>query len=207
MATSTFNAAEIELRRKLLLEQLAELQDEKLKSIGGLQIIDFHHPERSPGWPIYRHQAFPQLLYHATEKDPRNEERRLGVRRRNEANPTLAPMDIPDSEPLTVKVANEAEKREKMGLGFVEQAPARQMIDGNSPLEAIGRAAHNPLTAASPEFTANTQAPVLSVEMILKLNSMPKDELVKHVLEVYGVEAPDEASKVEIITAVQNASR
>ena len=97
MATSTFNAQEIETRRQLLREELAALEDEKLKNLGNMQVVDYHHPERSPGWPIYRHQAFPQLLYHATDKDPRIEEQRLGLRRRNEANPNLAPMPIPRS--------------------------------------------------------------------------------------------------------------
>src|ERR1019366_7445028 len=193
MATTTFNAQEVELRRQLLREELASLESEKLKNLGGMQIIDFHHPERSPGWPIYRHQAFPQMLYHPTKKDKRVEEVRLGVRRRNEANPNLAPMDVPDSEPLTLKVGDESARLAAMEEGFVEKPPARQLIDANSPLDAIGRAAVNPLVEKSPE---------LSVETIIKLNQMPKDELVKHAKEVYGVVCPEEASKVDIINAI-----
>jgi hypothetical protein len=194
MATSTYSAAEIELRRKLLLEQLGELQDEKLKSIGNMQIIDFHHPERSPGWPVYRFQAYPQLMYHPTEKEPGNEAKRLGVRRRNEQNPHLAPMDIPESIPLQVKVADAEEKKRAIARGFVDKPPERQMIDGNSPLEVIGSASENPLMAP---------ASALSIETILELNSMPKAELVKHASQVYGVVLPDEATKVDFISAIQ----
>jgi hypothetical protein len=199
MATSTFSAQEIEVRRQILREELATLEDAKLKSIGNMQIIDFHHPERSPGWPVYRFQAYPQLMYHATEKDQTNEAKRLGIRRRNESNPNLAPMDIPDSLPLTRKVANMEEKTAAMAEGFVEAPPApRRMIDEHSPLETIGSAPINPL---------QVPIPALSVETIIKLNQMPKDELVEHAREVYGVDLPDEASKIEIITAIQKGAQ
>ena len=198
MATNTFNSSEIELRRQLLREELANLEDAKLKSLGNMQVIDYHHPERSPGWPVYRFQAYPQLLYHPTKNDPRVEERRLGVRRRNEANPNLAPMDIPPSEPLTIKVNNEEEKKAALAQGYIEQAVTRSVeIDQNSPLEMIGRAPSNPLIKES--------KPPLSVETIIKLNLLAKEELVKQAREVYGVSLPDEASKIEIITAIQNA--
>lgn len=195
MATSTFNAAELEVRRQLLREELAALETEKLKNMGGMQIVDFHHPERSPGWPIYRHQAFPQLLYHPSEKDGRIEEQRLGIRRRNEANPHLAPMDIPRSEPLTLKVVDATAKAAAMAQGFIETPPQVQMVDGNSPAELIGRQATNPLL--------DKTVPALSVETIIKLNQMSKDDLEKHALEVYGVTASREATKIDIITAIQ----
>ncbi len=197
MATVGFNAAEMEARRVLLREELSNLETEKMKAIGGLQIIDIHHPERSPGWPLYRHQSWPQLLYHSTKKDPRNEERRLGIRRRNEANPRLAPMDVPESESLMLKVANEEEKKRALVEGFIEQPPQRQMIDGNSPLEMIGRMAENPLPISSS---------LLSVETIIKLNQMSKDDLVQHAQEVYGIALEEDASKVEIITAIQKGA-
>jgi hypothetical protein len=207
MASSTYNSQELEVRRQLLREELAALESEKMKNLGGMQIVDFHHPERSPGWPMYNvndpRNAWPRLLYHPTEKDERIEAQRLGIRRRNEFNPNLAPMDIPPSEPLTLKVANAEEAREAFARGFVTDPPQRQTIDGNSPLEVIGRSAHNPLTENP---TSGNAAPTLSVETIIKLNQMPKDELVKHALEVYGVSAPEEASKVDIITAIQNCA-
>ncbi len=199
MAASTFSPQEIELRRKLLQDELLALQDQKLKSIGNMQVIDYHHPERSPGWPPYRHQAFPTMLYHPTKKDQHIEEVRLGIRRRNEANPNLAAMDVPSSEPLTIKVGNEEEKRLALAQGFVERAPDKQAIDANSPLDVIGRATVNPLTAA--------EQPHLSVETIIKLNQMPKDELVKHAREVYGVTCPEDASKVDIINAIAEGNR
>lgn len=196
MATNTFNAAEIEVRRQLLREELANLEADKLKNLGTMQVVDYHHPERSPGWPIYRHQPFPKLMYHPTDKDPRVEERRLGVRRRNEANPHLAPMDVPESEPLTRKVANEEERQIAMQCGYTERRPDSGVtVDSNSPLEMIGRAPENPLLEPRPE--------VLSVEAIIKLNMLSKDELVKQAREVYGVVLPDEASKVEIISTIQ----
>jgi hypothetical protein len=195
MATSTFNAQEIETRRQLLREELAALEADKLKNIGGMQVIDYHHPERSPGWPIYRHQEFPKLLYHATEKDPRVEQQRLGLRRRNEANPHLAPMDIPPSEPLTIKVANEQEKAEAEAKGFTATPPSKQSIDARSPLEVIGQGASNPLLADVPQ--------PLSVETIIKLNALPKDELLAQARDVYGLTVDDEDSKITIITAIQ----
>jgi hypothetical protein len=194
MAAHTFNASEIELRRKLLREELDALEAEKLKNLGSMQVVDYHHPERSPGWPIYRHQPFPQMLYHPTMKDESIEQRRLGIRRRNEANPHLAPMDIPPSEPLTIKVADEAAKKLALADGYVENPPTRQLIDAKSPLEVIGRAETNPLLA-----TRTT----LSVSDIIKLNLMPKEDLLKEARETYGLTVADEASKVEIITAIQ----
>lgn len=200
MATSTFNAAEIEMRRQLLREELAALESDKLKNLGSMQVVDYHHPERSPGWPIYRHQPFPQLLYHASDKDPRIEEQRLGLRRRNEANPNLAPMDIPPSEPLTVKVANEEEKKRALAMGFVETAPSKQKIDSKSPLELIGREESNPLLGQESEPAG------LSVEAIIKLNALPKDELLRQARDVYGISIDEEASKIEIISAIQKGA-
>jgi len=194
MAAHTFNSSEIELRRKLLREELDALEAEKLKNLGSMQVVDYHHPERSPGWPIYRHQPFPQMLYHPTMKDESIEQRRLGIRRRNEANPHLAPMDIPPSEPLTIKVADEAAKKLALADGYVENPPTRQLIDAKSPLEVIGRAEINPLLA-----TRTT----LSVSDIIKLNLMPKEDLLKEAREIHGLTVADEASKVEIITAIQ----
>ena len=202
MATSTFNAQEIELRRKLLREELDALEAEKIKNLGAMAIIDYHHPERSPGWPIYNvndpRNQYPKLLYHPTLKDERLEAQRLGARRRNEQNPNLAPMDIPASRCLTMKVANEEEKRQALRQGFGETPVIYEpSVDGNSPLELIGRAAVNPLLGQESEPVT------LSVETIIKLNQMSKDELVKTAAETYGVSLPDEASKVDIITAIQ----
>src|ERR1700683_346457 len=203
MATTIFNAAEIELRRKLLHEELAALEMEKLKQLGNVQLVDYHHPERRPGWPIYNlndpKNRYPQLLYHPTLKDQRIEDQRLGVRRRNEANPTLSPMDIPSSQCLMMKVANHAEKQAALAEGYVEKAPPPQhMIDNKPHLELIGRAAVNPLEVKEPV--------TLSVETIIKLNMLPKDQLVKEAGEVYGVIVPDEMSKVDIITAIQKGA-
>lgn len=151
MATATISPADLEVRRQLLREELAALEDQKLKSIGSMQVVDFHHPERSPGWPVYRHQAYPQMLYHSTEKDSRIEGIRLGVRRRNEANPTLAPMDVPISEAMTLKVFTAAEKVAAIDKGYVETPVlySGPTVDGNSPLEMIGRGPSNPLIEQS----------------------------------------------------------
>lgn len=199
MATSTFNPQEIELRRKLLNDELAALEAEKIKSLGGMQLVDYHHPERSPGWPIYNindpRNKFPQLLYHPTEKDERIERVRLGLRRRNEANPTLAPMDIPPSECRTMKVASAREREEALAAGYVEKAPQQQMLDNNSPPELVGATVDNMLV--------NSERPSLSVETIIKLNMMSKEELVKTAFETYRISLPETASKVEIITAIQ----
>jgi hypothetical protein len=210
MATSTFNAQEIETRRKLLHEELAVLEEEKKKQLGGMQVIDYHHPERTPGWPIYNlndpRNKYPQLLYHPTEKDRRIEEVRLGIRRRNEANPTLAPMEVPPSECVTKKVGSVEEKKAALAAGFVETPPQRQMIDDNSPAALIGRPRENPLLADMARQVREEEAakPKLSVETILKLNAMPKDELIKVAENTYGVILPDESSKVDIISAIQN---
>jgi hypothetical protein len=108
-------------------------------------------------------------------------------------------MDIPPSEPLTRNVGNEAEKKQALAEGWDEKAPNRQSIDANSPLHLIGRGAENPLI----EPRAQTSAFSMSVETILKLNALPKDELLKQARELYGVEVSDEASKVQILTLIQ----
>jgi hypothetical protein len=203
MATTTFNAAEIEVRRKLLHEELATLEAEKIKNLGAMHVVDYHHPERSPGWPIYNlndpRNKFPQLLYHPTAKNQRIEDQRLGLQRRNEANPMLAPMDIPPSECLMLKVANATERATALANGFVETPPQPQRLDMNSPAELIGQAAVNPLASINTPL-------VLSVETIIKLNMMSKDELVKHAVETYGVNVSEEDSKVSIIEAIQKGA-
>lgn len=196
MATHGFNAAEMEARRVLLRDELAALEDQKMKAIGGLQVIDIHHPERSPGWPIYRHQEFPKMLYHPTAKREDVEQRRLGVRRRNESNPNLAPMDIPTSEAVTLKVENAKELAAALAEGWsatpvIYNGPT---VDANSPLEMIGRAERNPLPKP---------AVILSAKTIIELYALPLKELVKEAKEVYGVVLTDEATKLDIVTAIQ----
>ncbi len=188
MATNTFNAAEMEARRLLLREELAALETEKMRAVGGMQVIDIHHPERSPGWPVYRYQAWPQLLYHSTIKDPLIEQQRLGVLRRNQANPHLAPMDIPESQPVMRKVQNQQERDQALAEGFVETPPAKQLVDTNSPLEAIGKWANNPLSGRVPD-----------VELILRLVRLSKDELLAYPA---NAAATTDASKEELITAI-----
>jgi hypothetical protein len=201
MSAHTFDASEIELRRKLLREELDLLEADKIKNLGSMQVVDYHHPERSPGWPVYNRNDprndWPQLLYHPTEKDPRVEQQRLGLRRRNEANPNLAPMDIPPSEPLTIKVANPAEKKAAIALGYEALSPGRQMIDGNSPLEVIGRATSNPLPVAAEQSRVD-------VARILELNAMTRDALVSQA-EQLGVDVRSEMTKADLISAIAYA--
>jgi len=123
MATAGMSYEELEIRKKLLLDQLQETQNNLLQKNEVAGAMDIHHPERSQGWKPYRHQEYPKTLYHPVKLDPTVEARRLQTRRRNEANPNLAPLELEHSRPLTLKVLNKAEEEKALEGGFVKLPP------------------------------------------------------------------------------------
>ncbi len=127
MSSAGMSYEELQTRKKLLLEELAGTQNAMNKTNNLEGSIDIHHPERSPGWPIYRHQDYPRMMYHPIQLDPQVEAARLGVRRRNDANPNLAPLDLPAPKPLTRKVMNAKEQEEAEEQGFVRKPPVMKM--------------------------------------------------------------------------------
>lgn len=137
MATAGMSYEQLQQQKKALLDLLADTQNSILKTNAVEGAIDIHHPERSAGWPIYRHQEFPKILYHPIKLDPVREGIRLGLRQRNDANPTLAPLDVPPPLPLILKVANKAEQEKAEEEGFVT-AP---MVKDETEKPRKGRAA------------------------------------------------------------------
>ena len=63
------------------------------------------------------------MLYHPTKLNQEVETRRRGIRRRNEANPQLAPMELPESKALTIIVANKEGEEQARAQGFVRTPP------------------------------------------------------------------------------------
>lgn len=112
--------------KRALLELLNDTQKQIAERQGMEGAMDIHHPERSPGWIPYRHQAYPKMLYHPAKLEPKREAQRLAVRRRNDSNPTYAPLDPPESLPLTMIVQNKEEEEQARTNGFVAQPPAVQ---------------------------------------------------------------------------------
>lgn len=131
---STF--MDLQERKRLLLDELNSTQQQIGKVQGIEGAIDIHHPERSAGWPIYRHQSFPKMVYHPIKLDPQIETQRQGVRQRNLANPHLAPQELPASRPLTriVKHAEELEQAE--AEGFVKTPPMLQSDEETAQLNS-----------------------------------------------------------------------
>ena len=109
---STYN--DLQKTKAALLQMLNETQQNIAKTQGMEGAIDIHHPELSPNWPRYKHQEFPKMLYHPFKLDPQTETARNGVRLRNEKNPTLAPLDLPASKPMTVIIKNTATAQEEL---------------------------------------------------------------------------------------------
>ena len=124
MSSSSF--MDLQERKRLLLEELNNTQQQIGKVQGIEGAIDIHHPERSPGWPLYRHQPFPKMVYHPIKLDPKIEVQRQGVRNRNLANPNLAPLDLPASQPLTRIVKHDEELKQAESEGFVKVPPMLQ---------------------------------------------------------------------------------
>ncbi len=194
MSAAGMSIEDLQLRKKLLLEELAESANELLKRNVSDGAIDIHHPERSPGWKPYRFQEYPKIMYHLIQRDPRIEEQRMNVRRRNDANPNLAPLEMPAVEPLKIKVQNKAEEEEAVKKGFVKLPPVLASEDK-------ARAPKLDPLAASMGIQPK---PPLSAEVIISLNGMSKDDLVAEATEKYGIDVPDDATKLQIITAIQN---
>lgn len=109
-------------QRAELVKALGTIQGQINK--GGRGDFDIHHPERSPDWQRYQHQEYPRMVYHPVKLDPKIETLRLGLRRRNEANPALAPLDLPASKPLYRIVQNAEELKAAEEQGFCKTPPA-----------------------------------------------------------------------------------
>ena len=136
MASAGLSYEELQVRKKLLLDQLQETQNAVNKTTAIEGAIDIHHPERSAGWPRYKHQSYPKMMYHPVKLDAAIEAVRLGTRRRNDANPSLAPLDIPAPKPLRKIVHSEAEEKRAEQEGFVRTPPELKMEEESAPNRA-----------------------------------------------------------------------
>jgi hypothetical protein len=192
MSAAGMSIEDLQIRKKLLLDELAGTATELLQRNVNEGAMDIHHPERSQGWKPYRHLEYPKMMYHPVHRDPRIEEQRLSVRRRNEANPNLAPLDLPAPEPLKMKVQTKEEEASAREAGFVKSPPVIKT-------DETGAVKLDPLAASLGKPSMS-----LTVEEIVALNTMGKDELVKVAKESYGVELAPDATKIQIITAIQS---
>jgi hypothetical protein len=157
MAGSVVDYQRLQETKKGLLELLQENQKslDKFSDAGGS--FDIHHPERSPNWKRYVHQEYPKALYHPVQLDPVIENQREGIRRRNAANPNVAPLQMPPSEPLMRKVSTPEEHAQAEMEGFVSYPEvfdrAKRLREG----EAIESGMVDPL--ANEEIAARITAP------------------------------------------------
>ena len=164
--------AELEKQKKALLDLLNDNQKKRAEVVGVEGAIDIHHPERTPGWPQYKYRPFPKMMYHPAKLDPAHEAVRRGIKRRNEANPTLAPLDIPASKPLTRIVRDEEDKKKAEADGFVTTPPFLQVKEEEFYAEP---AKADPL---SDPAVVGTPVKTVDVAFVLKLSKMSKDELL-----------------------------
>jgi hypothetical protein len=123
MAAQGMSYQELETRKKLLLEELAKTQNQIIDNHASAEAIDIHHPERSMGWKRIPFLEFPRVMYHPVKLDPVREDLRMGTRRRNDANPNLAPLDVPHPRPLTRTVNNKQEEEQAVKEGFLREPP------------------------------------------------------------------------------------
>lgn len=130
MSTAGFSHEELQLRKKLLMEELQATTNQILETNVISGSMDIHHPERSPGWKPYKFQEFPKIMYHPIKLDQTREDQRLGIRRRNDANPNLAPLEQLPPEPLKRKVVSKAEEEQAAKEGFVTTPPQIKLEEG-----------------------------------------------------------------------------
>ena len=134
MSSAGLSYEDLQIRKKLLMEELQETTNAVNQHVSEAGAMDIHHPERSPNWKPYRHQAYPRIVYHPVKLDAHRESERIGTRRRNEQNPTYAPLDIPEPLPLTRKVHNKAEEEAALAEGFV-LLPPQLKVEESEPVK------------------------------------------------------------------------
>jgi hypothetical protein len=217
MASQGMNYQELEVRKKLLLEELANTQNQIVENHASAEAIDIHHPERSTGWKKVPYLEYPKVMYHPAKLDPVREDLRLGTRRRNDANPTLAPLDVPHPRPLTKTVHNKEQERQAKAEGFLETPPQIELADSAQANAGVDPAilsvnvapSQSRTSSRSSQASADAQAsqspaPAPDVARILELNSMNRDALVAHAAELGVVLDPD-MSKADMISAIAYA--
>lgn len=203
MATQGMSYTELETRKRLLLEELAATQNQIVQNHTSAEAIDIHHPERSFGWKRQPFQEYPKVLYHPVRLDPVREELRLGTRRRNDANPNLAPLDIPHPRPFTRTVSNKQEEDQAVKEGFLKLPP--QVAQEGAPAANDG-IDERLLAVQVPSGPVPTQAPAPqpNVARILELNAMTRDNLVS-LAEENDVAVRPEMTKADLIEAIAYA--
>ena len=203
MATQGMSYTELETRKRLLLEELANTQNQIVQNHTSAEAIDIHHPERSFGWKRQPYQEYPKVMYHPVKLDPVREELRLGTRRRNDANPTLAPLDIPHPRPFTRTVASKEEEAQALREGFVKLPPTLTQEGAPAATDGIDERL---LQVQVPSGPVQTQAPAPqpSVARVLELNGMNRDNLIA-LAEENGVAVRPEMTKADLIEAIAYA--
>jgi hypothetical protein len=214
MASQGMNYQELEVRKKLLLEELANTQNQIVENHASAEAIDIHHPERSTGWKKVPYLEFPKVMYHPAKLDPVREDLRLGTRRRNDANPTLAPLDVPHPRPLTRTVKSKEEERQAKADGFLQTPPQIQLEDSAQANAGIDPAilsvkvgpSQSRVPSANPEDTQTSQTPTPApdVARILELNAMNRDTLIAHAKDL-GLQLDADMTKADIIAAIAYA--
>ena len=202
MATQGMSYTELETRKRLLLEELANTQNQIVQNHTSAEAIDIHHPERSFGWKRQPFQEYPKTMYHPVKLDPVREDLRKGTRLRNDANPNLAPLDLPHAKPFTRIVGSKEEEAQALKEGFLKLPP---QLKQEGPV-ADGGIDERLLAVQVPAGPVQTQAPAPqpSVARILELNGMTRDNLVT-LAEESDVAVRPEMTKADLIEAIAYA--
>lgn len=200
MATQGMSYTELETRKRLLLEELANTQNQIVQNHTANEAIDIHHPERSLGWKRIPYQEYPKVMYHPVKLDPVREDLRLGTRRRNDANPNLAPLDIPHARPFTRTVGSKEEEAQAVKEGFLKLPPQLKTEESAAANGGIDPA----LLAVQVPSTSQKPAAQPDVARILELNAMTRDNLVARAQDL-GVEIRPEMTKADLIEAIAYA--
>jgi len=136
MSTAGFSHEELQLRKKLLMEELQQTTNQILERNVVEGSMDIHHPERSPGWKPYKFQEYPKIMYHPVKLDPTREDQRRSIVLRNQANPNLAPLDQLAPEPMKRKVNSKAEEEQAAKEGFVTTPPILTLVEEGQPVRS-----------------------------------------------------------------------
>jgi hypothetical protein len=153
---------------------------------------------------------FPKMLY-SEEFDEAIERRRAQIAQHNRTlRDPLQCRQLPDRVRLTKVVASKAEEREYLAKGYGLKPPPPLDVDEFASIDSafLSESERKAKAALGIKEVPDVAAkPTLTIEMIISLNGMSKDDLVRTAKEEYGVSLAPEATKLDILKAIEAAAR
>lgn len=154
----------------------------------------------------YKYEEFPKMLY-SEAFDPAVERRRAQIAAHNRTlRDPLQCRQIPDRVRLTKVVGNRSEEASFVAQGYTTSPPAPLDIDEFAAIDTAFLSESERKQRESLGLKGDAK-PALSVETIIALNLLSKDELGKRAKDEYGISVAPDATKIQIITAIQESAK